>query len=1695
MAVQDGTVKAIRVEPDGWSAWITLEGLGRAGVPVAYDLMSQTSPRFILQVTEASGVIREIVGTAVIRKPFPQDSELDHKIVGDDLLVHVALSQPVFRNSGIVASLSEGWAASGSGSQALESTGIADFPVQNDSIVPANNAASVGKFVTPDHQIVDKFIHVEVVAGSIFATAIEEVASVRFVARDQHGLEVAVLVDQATLSTWGNGDAEPVYSYNARISTAGLTEGDLITVRAEITDHIGQVHVSAPNGSMPGNPAAFTDQVYLLDADGSFGKSFAYVDVDATAGAGSVSTDPRIAAASPFKTIAAAIDASQNFNQQTYGRANLDNSEIRLTAGTHTWVNGSLTAAKAVTDNVWLSITRDPSASIDDVRITGATDGENAFAFADHIKIEGVTIDRAPMNGAKTAIVRGQTGDALWLHDVAFEGRDQNTGSFLVPDIWVTQADFNGTGRALTAFSTGLNVFRIRGIEADATPGSIVAGHLIVGSDLNNLSIRYPISVNAPNANGSIIAYNELSTATTTTLFGVGGNSVSVAVIGNNFQGVNGSSPTVSLSADNQKFDVSNIVFHNNIVTGERTNVGYNDIFGQQNSKTLLSLKWNDLYQLNTKHDVFSKDSENTGGWSVLYGVGFEDNIVHNTPAGRVGFGFAFDGLGSTVAGNLAATAQSDIADISINAVPPIAAADTYLMNEDGVLTIAPSDGILRNDRDSNGDTLATALASAPMNGLLTLAHDGSFRYTPNANFNGIDSFSYLVTEGTVASDPVSVTINVQSVNDRPSPQNDRSAPTSAGSTIRFAPGDLLGNDSDIDGDTLVISSISGAENGVVETIDGVILFKIDDDARGLATFAYAVDDGRGGRSTGTVTVPVIAAINSTPSIVSDMLILVPENQLTVQSVRANDADVWQELTYSVAGGADSTAFKIDEKTGELRFVGAPDYERPANASGDGLYELIVRVSDGLSSNDQLLVVKVLDANEAPEASDDTVIVDEDGRTDNLISLLLTNDSDVDNGDTRKVVDVIAAGTRGRVSFDAASQTLVYFADSDAQDSLRANQSADDAFQYTISDAAGQTSTAIVRITVRGVDNDDVHGTPGSDALTGTSFGVLLSGGEGDDRYHVLSANDVVVELPSQGVDLVTTALATYSLGNNVENLRSTGTASFIGTGNALANAISGGSSDDSLLGLGGNDVLQGNGGNDRLDGGEGSDTASYREATAAVTVNLTVTGPQTTGGAGSDTLSSIENMIGSAFNDRLTGNDGVNMIEGGAGNDLLDGGLGFDTASYVGADSGVSVNFGLQTAQNTVGAGTDTLRNFEGLLGSAFADTLTGNNMGNTVEGGLGNDVLDGGYGNDTVSYEHALSAVRVNLALQGRAQDTGAAGNDTLLNFENLTGSAFDDTLAGNTGSNVLDGGAGIDTLTYAAASAGITISLAVTNAQSTGGAGLDTIRNFENLTGSAFNDTMGGDSRDNILDGGAGSDTISFNRAIAGVTVSLALQGEAQATGGAGNDTFVNFENLTGSTFDDLLAGNAGDNVIDGGLGFDTISYASSSGGVSVSLALTTAQNTGGAGTDTVRGIEKLIGSSFNDQLIGSSRAESLVGGDGADRLSGGRGADLFQFVSVSDFGTGGARDLITDFSRSEGDRIDLSGIDTSGILGGDQSFQFIDNAMFSGIAGELRYQLNADVFSVSGDLDGDRMPDFAFDVTGAGLTNLQATDFVL
>jgi len=215
--------------------------------------------------------------------------------------------------------------------------------------------------------------------------------------------------------------------------------------------------------------------------------------------------------------------------------------------------------------------------------------------------------------------------------------------------------------------------------------------------------------------------------------------------------------------------------------------------------------------------------------------------------------------------------------------------------------------------------------------------------------------------------------------------------------------------------------------------------------------------------------------------------------------------------------------------------------------------------------------------------------------------------------------------------------------------------------------------------------------------------------------------------------------------------------------------------------------------------------------------------------------------------------------------------------------------------------------------------------------------------------------------------------------------------------------------------------------------------------NGTGNSLNNVIDAGAGNNILNGGAGIDTASYAYATAAVTANLALT-TAQATGGSGSDTLLNFENLTGSNYNDKLTGNAAANTLIGGAGNDTL--------------------TGGAGNDL------------------------LIGGTGMDKLYGGTGADKFDFNALSEMGLGAAlRDVIGDFKTSEGDKIDLSTLDANLATVANDAFSFIGSSAFSSnAAGQLRFAGGI----LYGSTDADTAAEFEIQLLG--VNTLKVTDLI-
>ncbi|MFM9935346.1 MAG: M10 family metallopeptidase C-terminal domain-containing protein, partial [Novosphingobium sp.] len=493
-----------------------------------------------------------------------------------------------------------------------------------------------------------------------------------------------------------------------------------------------------------------------------------------------------------------------------------------------------------------------------------------------------------------------------------------------------------------------------------------------------------------------------------------------------------------------------------------------------------------------------------------------------------------------------------------------------------------------------------------------------------------------------------------------------------------------------------------------------------------------------------------------------------------------------------------------------------------------------------------------------------------------------------------------------------------------------------------------------------------------------------------------------------------------------------------------------GGSGNDLITGNAADNVLTGNGGDDTLDGGAGSDTASYASASAPVAVSLLLSGAQATGGAGSDTLISIENLVGSALADTLTGDANANVIDGGNGSDTINGGDGSDTASYASASGPVAVSLLLSGAQATGGAGSDTLTSIENLIGSASADTLTGDANANVIEGGKGADKIDGGDGSDTVSYASANGAVAVVL-LPGFNYATGAADQDTLISIENVIGSAFDDQLYGSNGANVLNGGNGSDYAVYAGAGGSVTVSLLISGAQATGVAGLDTLISIENLVGSPFADTLIGDGNANVLydftaasaadvlSGGGGSDTYYVHNSAANViegvndgsadvvisSVTYDLTGRSVETlrltgSGAISATGNDMANaLYGNDGVNTLTGLGGADTLDGGKSADTMTGGTGDDTYTVDNTGDRTIETFGQGTDTVYStVSYNLGGIFIEKLVltgaaainatGNSQINTLIGNDADNTLTGLGGNDVLDGGNGFDTAIGGSGD---------------------------------------------------------------------------------------
>lgn len=724
-----------------------------------------------------------------------------------------------------------------------------------------------------------------------------------------------------------------------------------------------------------------------------------------------------------------------------------------------------------------------------------------------------------------------------------------------------------------------------------------------------------------------------------------------------------------------------------------------------------------------------------------------------------------------------------------------------------------------------------------------------------------------------------------------------------------------------------------------------------------------------------------------------------------------------------------------------------------------------------------------------------------------------------------------------------------------------------------------------------GLGNDTIDGGAGNDAVSYLSatgsvsvfIGVgngVAEGVSGDDNLlnieNVIGSNfDDVISASSSlagGANIFDGAGGNDSIrggfGNDIL---------FGGTGNDL---LFGQQGDDQLLGADGNDFMRGGTGNDSLNGGSGFDRVSFFPTgsdtiTGGVTVSLLLQGVAQDTGQGLDTLTNVEALSGTPFNDSLTGDNNINwlvsadfdgaggddalygvggddLLEIAAGNHVLDGGTGLDTLSFnalgFALPNGVSVSLALQGAGQATGLGNMTISNVENLSGTSLADALTGDGNANALYGAGGDDILNGGAGEDTLYGDAIVSAYN---PVDGNPSGPALYTDVTL--FDQVAGN---DVLDGGAGNDMLNGGGGNDTASFASWSERVFASLnPIGNGFATNeeGTEFDTLVSIENLTGTDYNDSLSGNNFDNVLNGGAGHDLL-FGRGgsdvmiggvgddflrgsegadtldggtgwdrvssfvvapIAGISFDLNIQGVPQDTG-QGMDILIGIEHASGTTLNDVLTGNGGDNwlwdggdgnatvaasgndvinagggndlvevgngndVVNGGTGIDTLSFLGGQteidvAGVTFSLALQGAAQATEQGAITASEFENVSGSIYDDVLSGNGSNNILLGDWGADTLSGGDGNDTLYGdgrLHVDVHGTGGSG-AITLFGDAGATFPNDVGVDGNDVLLGGKG----DDSLYGGRGDDvLTGDQGSDLFVISELSSDDRITDF-------------------
>jgi len=279
----------------------------------------------------------------------------------------------------------------------------------------------------------------------------------------------------------------------------------------------------------------------------------------------------------------------------------------------------------------------------------------------------------------------------------------------------------------------------------------------------------------------------------------------------------------------------------------------------------------------------------------------------------------------------------------------PTSAADAFIATEDTPLIVGALFGVLANDSDLDSPTLAAMLLFGPAHGSLSLAADGSFTYTPGANYFGTDSFTYAAGDGDLLSSPTSVNITIAGAPDAPVALDDPEFQTSEDGTLAIASAaGVLANDNDPDGDTAIVEIFQSPEHGALTlAADGGFSYTPVADFFGVDTFQYRLSDGTSFSNIATATITV-TNVNDTPVAVADVA-ATDEGYGTIIEVLANDSGLGDTPVVVTVGPASMGTAQVNpDRT--ITYMPAPDL------AGFDSFTYTLRDDDGQSSSARVTV-------------------------------------------------------------------------------------------------------------------------------------------------------------------------------------------------------------------------------------------------------------------------------------------------------------------------------------------------------------------------------------------------------------------------------------------------------------------------------------------------------------------------------------------------------------------------------------------------------------------------------------------------------------------------------------------------------------------------------------------------------------------